>query len=64
MSGEVQRVRVAPGRTLHRGPGSAPFRAGDLIELPADHAAELAAAGHVESAASDGTLSASEKVTA
>ncbi|MBW4089902.1 MAG: hypothetical protein HIU82_02165 [Proteobacteria bacterium] len=41
------RVEVQPGRIVYRGPGAHPFRAGDVVELPADHATTLAASGHV-----------------
>ena len=42
------RVRVKEGRQVYRGPGPHPFRAGDMLELPPEHAAELVAGGHVE----------------
>ena len=42
-----RRVRVAPGRTLHRGASGLPFQGGDLIDLPPAHAEQLARAGHV-----------------
>ncbi len=42
-----QRMVVAPGCTVYRGPGAHGFRAGDVVDLPAEHAAELAGAGHV-----------------
>ncbi len=41
------RVTVAPGRTVYHGPVGHPFRAGDALEIPADHAAALLASGHV-----------------
>lgn len=49
MSGstELKRVVVAPGRLVFRGPGGHPFRPGDVVALPAAHADELVAGGHV-----------------
>ena len=41
-------MKVLAGRVVYRGPGPHPFRAGDVLELPAEHAAALAASGHVE----------------
>ena len=45
---DTVRVRVKEGRVVYRGPGPHPFRAGDVLELPAEHAATLTASGHVE----------------
>ena len=42
------RVRVKEGRQVYRGPGPHPFRSGEVLELPAEHAAALTASGHVE----------------
>ena len=42
------RVRVKDGRQIYRSPGPNPFRSGDVVELPADHAEALAASDHVE----------------
>ena len=42
-----QVLRVAPGTVVHHGPASAPFRAGDRIDLPPDHAEQLVTGGHV-----------------
>ena len=48
MTGDaLRRVRVAPGRTIHRGASGLPFRPGDLIDLPPDHAEQLGRDGHV-----------------
>ncbi len=45
---DTVRVKVKEGRAVYRGPGPHPFRAGDVLELPAEHAATLTASGHVE----------------
>ena len=45
MAGETQRVAVAPGRVVHVGAHA--FPEGATLALPAAHAAELLAAGHV-----------------
>lgn len=47
MAAPLVRRTVAPGRVVYRGPGSHPFRAGDAIDLPADHADALTVAGHL-----------------
>lgn len=46
MAAPVTRVKVAPGAVIHHGGSGAPFRPGDVVELPADHAAALLKAGH------------------
>ena len=47
------RVKIAPGVVLHRGASGLPFRAGDVVELPADHAADLKTRGHVQDEAAE-----------
>jgi hypothetical protein len=44
----VTRVRVTEGTRIYTGSGHAPFQAGRALNLPAGHAAALAATGHVE----------------
>lgn len=51
MAAETQRVQVAPGRAIYRGPSPHPFRAGAELDLPTAHATALLAAGHVRVAA-------------
>lgn len=60
MASETRRVTVAAGRTIHRGPSPAPFRAGAAVELPADHAAALMKDGHVEEPAATPKAAAAE----
>lgn len=47
MTGAPVRMRVTSGHVVHHSGAGAPFRAGDALGLPPDHAAELAASGHV-----------------
>jgi hypothetical protein len=51
MSEARERVVVAEGRTVYAGGGVHGFVAGDALEVPASHAEELRAAGHVETPA-------------
>jgi len=43
MADETTTVTVAPGSLIYTGAGLHPFREGDTVELPAEHAADLAA---------------------
>ncbi len=47
MAVTLNRVKVAPGAVIYHGGAGAPFRAGDVVELPADHVAALLKVGHV-----------------
>lgn len=47
MTGAPVRMRVTSGHVVHHSGAGAPFRAGDALDLSPDHAAELAASGHV-----------------
>jgi hypothetical protein len=50
MAEKQERVVVAEGRTVYAGGGVHGFNAGDALDVPASHAAELREGGHVEDA--------------
>lgn len=45
---DLTRVRHTSAALVYTSPGVHPFRNGDEFDVPAEHAAHLVAAGHVE----------------